>query len=105
MKTLFRESGQNGMHTAAARDITCRPCTGFQKLMRWQIEKYHNAVEEHKRTLSRSRHSVVTWSEAEEAFCEQRCTRLAHQWRSEYCGSICEYRESCPLAELFHHAA
>jgi len=73
--------------------------------MRWQIAKYHSAVEEYKRCQSKREHRVVTWSEAEEAFCEEQCSTLSHQWRSEYCGSICEYREVCPLAELFHNAA
>jgi len=106
MKALFRESGlQNGTHKETSREVSRRPCAGFQKLMRWQIAQYHSAVEEYKRTLSKSKHAGVSWSEAEEAFCEQQCPTQSQEWRSEYCGNICEHRETCPLAELFHNAA
>jgi hypothetical protein len=81
------------------------PCINFQSLKNWQIRKYRDAVDEHRQQLSRELGSFcISWEEAERDFGSNRVNGHAEQWRHQYCGSICPFRNSCLLAYQFKWA-
>lgn len=77
-------------------------CINFQSLKNWQIKKYRDAVDEHRMHLSRKLGSFcIDWAKAERDFSTNDLVGLADDWRHQYCGSICPFRNSCLLAYRF----
>lgn len=73
-------------------------CVGFHELLDWQIIQYRQAVDEHRRELSKEQHRCVSWQEAEKDFSRMGLKNMGEQWRVEYCGLICSHRNKCLLA-------
>ena len=77
-------------------------CAGFQRLTRWQVNRYRQAVDEQRISLSKEKGSVVDWRSAEKSFCSAgKCETQARQWRSEFCTLICPQRSSCLTAQQY----
>jgi len=91
--------------TGKAEGVLHRPCTGYRGLIRWQMARYGDAVDELRLSLSVLRKRSVTRAEAEPIFCKEHCAEQSRKWREEYCGNLCEHRFDCPLADLYHSAA
>lgn len=72
-------------------------CQNFKALTEWQIQNYRNAVNENQWYLGERLEREVTWAEAEQDFLENGYYGCAERWRSEYCSSICSFREDCVL--------
>jgi hypothetical protein len=77
-------------------------CAGFQRLTKWQVNRYQQVVDEQRISLSKETGRVVDWRSAEKSFCDAgKCETHARQWRSEFCTLICPERSSCPLAQQY----
>ena len=73
-------------------------CTGIHELIDWEIIQYRKEVDAHRLDLSKVESRCVAWQEAEQDFNASDRVALEEKWRSEYCGSICKYRENCLTA-------
>jgi len=76
-------------------------CVGLDGFMRWQIERYREAVSENRWYMSQNQNRFVEWAEAELDFIFHGTYGCAREWRQEYCSTHCPYTESCELGRRF----
>lgn len=77
-------------------------CPGFNALMEWQADKMRLAIREHKYYESEKAGRDIGQVQAEVSFsCSGHLPCMAHDWRRDFCGGICEHREGCGLGIRF----
>lgn len=77
-------------------------CLGFAKLCAWQSRQMAKAIEEHKYYESERAKRDIGTAEAEQRFqFSEHFDRCSDNWRQEYCGSLCEHQETCPLGVFY----
>ena len=70
-------------------------CQHFHEFMTAQRGAMQHAIDENKWYLSEQARHDVGYKAAEMDFLEKHMTALAVQFRSNWCGGICEDRDGC----------
>ena len=76
-------------------------CVGVHELIDFQIIQYRQAVDAHRIDLSKAEGRCVAWQEAEHDFSRSDRTAMGEKSRVEYCGAVCEHRDTCLIALHF----
>ncbi|MCK4563081.1 MAG: hypothetical protein KAU94_00245 [Verrucomicrobia bacterium] len=94
-RSTVKQTGSDNSHT---EETGAPKCVGFHELTLWQVERYQQAVSENRWYMGQKYNRWIGWVEAEQDFFNHGYYGCAENWRHQYCGEICPFKNNCLLA-------